>query len=700
MDKYEIQKQIGDGTYGTVARAVHKKTGQTVAIKRMKQKYYSWDECIKLPEVQALRKLHAHPNVIKLKEVLRERNELFFVFEFMDGDLLGVIRAAKANPPLNPQSPMMPHTKVRAIMYQMFQSLAHLHKCGYFHRDLKPENMLIKKDPTNPNAFDIVKLADFGLVKEIRAKPPFTDYVSTRWYRGPELLLQDRTYSSPVDMWAAGCIMVELMSTRPLFPGSNELDQLFRIISVFGPPTEKSWPEGCAMARKLRYTFPNPAVTPLRKMVPPHTPPNAFDLIERLLVYDPRKRLSAAQALQHPYFTVGGIGLDGPLAFQQPLETAGIMRPQNTSSAPPSQLSGTGAMGGLMSPQNTKPGSADRPLMPPVHISRAPPPLPNATVSSQNGIGVSSLKSPQGSLPSALPSATGGGYGGQYHINQKPPSALGGTIGNDRSSIRPVGGFSSPSPLPHSGANSFNNTLNSIARPPTKIESTSSATNPSPHPPGGHLAPLGNSHGLGGSSSASGLQQHRGSIPNMASTQQRSSLAAGNDDLDDLLEEFSKGVERDSKSTNAALFGGGAQQQPPKVAPLKGLSPIPGGSASSLSRPAGGILPTLNSNATQSQIDESPLQKLLNSARYRNADAAPSGGAYGARGNSLSSMPGNDNVLHPTSTFSNRPAQLSSTPLEGRRKVVPATTQLTTNVGPLIGKLSSLSPGAEPSWLQ
>lgn len=596
MDKYEIVKQIGDGTYGTVAKAIHKKTGQLVAIKRMKQKYYSWDECIKLPEVQALRKLHAHPNVIKLKEVLRERNELFFVFEFMDGDLLGVIRAAKASPPLNPQMPFIPHTKVRAIMYQIFQSLAHLHKCGYFHRDLKPENMLIKKDPSSPDAFDVVKLADFGLVKEIRAKPPFTDYVSTRWYRGPELLLQDRAYSSPVDMWACGCIMVELMSTRPLFPGSNELDQLFRIISVFGPPTEKTWPEGCAMARKLRYTFPNPATTPLRKMVPAHIPPNAYDLVEKLLVYDPRKRLTAAQALQHPYFTVGGIGLDGPLAFQQPLETAGMLRPQNTSSAPPSQLGGTGQISkptnGLEGPQ--KPGSADRPLMPPINIAR-----PSVA-------GIPSLNGTQTQLPSlvsqTIPSQNVGNspaYGSQYHIRQ---------------SLMGTG-----SPIP----NGYQS--NSLSRPPTKIES------PLPHviPPNGK-------------SVSPALAQNK-----------RSSLAAGNDDLDDLLEEFSKTVERDSKPMG------------PPLAPLKVLSP------NSTRLSLGGV-------------EESPLQKLLNSARYRHT---------------TNPVPNSDNALYPPTSFASSGAESTSTPLDGRRKIVPAGIPLTNNVKPLIDKLSQLSPN-EPSWLQ
>lgn len=307
MEKYELVTQIGDGTFGSVAKAVLKKTGQLVAIKKMKQKFYTWEECVKLPEVDIVRRIHGHPNVVKLREVIRENNELFFVFEYMDGDLLGVIKKAKLSgtPGGGQSGPYIPYPQIRNFMRQMLQALAYVHKRGYFHRDMKPENLLIRKEPSGE---EVLKLADFGLVKEIRARPPFTDYVSTRWYRAPELLLQDRFYSSPVDIWAAGCIMAELITTRPLFPGTNEVDQLFKIMSLLGAPTEKSWTGGIHLAKKIRYTFPAIAGTGLAQVLPSHTPASATDLLRQMLTYDPKLRPTAEQCLLHPFFTTATTG--------------------------------------------------------------------------------------------------------------------------------------------------------------------------------------------------------------------------------------------------------------------------------------------------------------------------------------------------------------------------------------------------------
>ncbi|EKG05403.1 protein kinase, putative [Trypanosoma cruzi] len=306
MENYEVLNQLGDGAFGQVVKALHKKTGQIVAIKKMKQKYHSWEECVKLPEVTVMRRIHGHPNIVKMREVIREKNELFFVFEYMDGDLLGVICKAKQmqGHTTAGNAPPIPYPKIRSYIFQLLQSLAFLHQSGYFHRDIKPENLLVKKDPTTA-AQDVVKLADFGLVKEIRARPPFTDYVSTRWYRAPELLLQDRAYSSPVDIWAAGCILAELITTRPLFAGSNEVDQLHKIMGVLGSPNEKIWPECFALAKKIRYSFPAVKGVGLERVLPPHLPPQALDLMKQMLSYDPRKRPTAQQCLQHPYFSIG-----------------------------------------------------------------------------------------------------------------------------------------------------------------------------------------------------------------------------------------------------------------------------------------------------------------------------------------------------------------------------------------------------------
>jgi serine/threonine protein kinase len=198
---------------------------------------------------------------------------------------------------------------VRHLLLQLLQGVAHMHRHGFFHRDLKPENMLVTRDT--------VKIADFGLAREIRSRPPFTDYVSTRWYRAPEVLLRAQNYNSPIDMWALGAIMAELIMLRPLFPGSSEVDQIFKICSVLGTPDESSWPEGLQLAQKMRFRFPKCVANPIGKIVQ-NASPEAVQLMSALLMWDPRRRPTAMQALQFPFFAG---------AHQVPLALADPHRP-------------------------------------------------------------------------------------------------------------------------------------------------------------------------------------------------------------------------------------------------------------------------------------------------------------------------------------------------------------------------------------
>lgn len=564
MDKYDLLQQIGDGTFGSVAKAVHKKTGQLVAIKRMKQKYYSWDECVNLPEVQVLRKLQSHPNVIKLREVVRENNELFFVFEFMDGDLLGVIRKYKQNlqPSAMLTSSAVPYPKIKAYMFQVLQALSFLHKSGYFHRDMKPENLLIRKDPQQSH--EIVKLADFGLVKEVRARPPYTDYVSTRWYRAPELLLQDRAYSCAVDVWAAGCIFAELITTKPLFPGNNEVDQLFKIMSVFGTPTEAIWPEGLQLARKIRYQFPLIAGTPLRAVLPPHVPAAALDLMSKMLVYDPKKRITCQQALTHPYFNVG---LD-----EEPLAGYAVPRTHGSQSAPNPQVqqqtpvqwrqpdkeavsANKVSSSGLTSspiPNTTRPASGNRPIFPPVEISKH-----NITAPQDQ----SSLLPNSNSMSKYYLVPTG------YSPKQKEgnvPIASSGQITSKLPSID-----SSPPPPP--------------IRPPTKVEPQNAIP----------AAPLNNS----GKASKAKL--------------------AGSVDLDMLMDEFQNemaamgfSTKKEAPSPNGNVVAPGGRSA---LSLLPVARPPPGPTNATI----GGKGLPLPQPARQSPDPSSPLQKLLSNSRYR-----------------------------------------------------------------------------------
>eukprot|EP00928_Gymnodinium_smaydae_P080621 TRINITY_DN64287_c0_g1_i1.p1 TRINITY_DN64287_c0_g1~~TRINITY_DN64287_c0_g1_i1.p1 ORF type:complete len:461 (+),score=94.12 TRINITY_DN64287_c0_g1_i1:83-1465(+) len=286
MNRYKVMKVLGDGTYGSVLRAQNKSTGETVAIKKMKQKYHSWDECIKLREVTSLRKL-LHPNIVKLKEVIRENDELHLVFEFMEANLYEYTKN-KAKP--------LPESKVRNIMFQTLQAVHFMHKNGYFHRDMKPENLLISGDT--------VKLADFGLAREIRARPPFTDYVSTRWYRAPEVLLRNPTYNSPIDIWACGCIMAELYTLRPLFPGSSESDELYKICSVLGTPTQAQWQEGQKLANQIGFRFPQFVPTKLETLIP-QAGPDGIAVMLWMMQWDPHKRPSTSKSLQHDFFQTG-----------------------------------------------------------------------------------------------------------------------------------------------------------------------------------------------------------------------------------------------------------------------------------------------------------------------------------------------------------------------------------------------------------
>ncbi|KAK1303815.1 Cyclin-dependent kinase F-4 [Acorus calamus] len=225
MDRYKIIKEVGDGTFGSVWRAINKQTGEVVAIKKMKRKYYSWEECMNLREVKSLRRMN-HPNIIKLKEVFRENDVLYFVFEYMEYNLYQLMKD---------RGKLFSEAEVRNWCFQIFQALAYMHQHGYFHRDLKPENILVTKD--------IIKIADFGLAREICSQPPYTEYVSTRWYRAPEVLLQSSVYGSAVDMWAMGAIMAELFTLQPLFPGASEVDEIYKICSVIGSPNQNSWLE-------------------------------------------------------------------------------------------------------------------------------------------------------------------------------------------------------------------------------------------------------------------------------------------------------------------------------------------------------------------------------------------------------------------------------------------------------------------------
>ncbi|XP_038190626.1 serine/threonine-protein kinase MAK isoform X3 [Arvicola amphibius] len=297
MNRYTTMRQLGDGTYGSVLMGKSNESGELVAIKRMKRKFYSWDECMNLREVKSLKKLN-HANVIKLKEVIRENDHLYFIFEYMKENLYQLMKD---------RNKLFPESVIRNIMYQILQGLAFIHKHGFFHRDMKPENLLCMGP-------ELVKIADFGLARELRSQPPYTDYVSTRWYRAPEVLLRSSVYSSPIDVWAVGSIMAELYTFRPLFPGTSEVDEIFKICQVLGTPKKSDWPEGYQLASSMNFRFPQCIPINLKTLIP-NASSEAIQLMTEMLNWDPKKRPTASQALKHSYFQVGQVL--GPSAHHQ-----------------------------------------------------------------------------------------------------------------------------------------------------------------------------------------------------------------------------------------------------------------------------------------------------------------------------------------------------------------------------------------------
>ncbi|XP_076867510.1 serine/threonine-protein kinase ICK-like [Brachyhypopomus gauderio] len=362
MDRYTVLRRLGDGTYGSVTLSRCLQSGELVAIKKMKRKFYSWEECMNLREVKSLRKLN-HANVIKLKEVIRENDHLYFVFEYMKENLYQLMKERTC---------LFPESAVRNIMFQILQGLAFIHKHGFFHRDMKPENLLCMGP-------ELVKIADFGLAREIRSRPPYTDYVSTRWYRAPEVLLRSTSYSSPIDQWAVGCIMAELYTLRPLFPGSSEVDTIFKICQVLGTPKKGDWPEGYHLATSMSFRWPQCVPTSLPSLIP-NAGTEAIQLMRDLLQWDPKKRPAAGQALRYPYFHVGQV-LGTPQQLQEqrrtpPQALAPPLGPPLTH-APPPQLRPAPP------PQPPPP-----PQLPQPHLSPARPlqqiqPLPNLAYPSQ-----------------------------------------------------------------------------------------------------------------------------------------------------------------------------------------------------------------------------------------------------------------------------------------------------------------------------
>ncbi|KAI0405203.1 kinase-like domain-containing protein [Xylaria palmicola] len=282
---------VGSGTYGKVFKAKHVYTKRQVALKRIRMEgERDGFPVTAMREVKLLQSLR-HSNVVELHEVMIEKNECYMVFEYLSHDLTGL---------LNHPTYKLDAAHKKHLAMQMFQGLDYLHKRGVLHRDIKAANILVSSD-------GILKLADFGLARFYakRHQLDYTNRVITIWYRSPELLLGETRYGGAVDIWSAACVMVEIFTRHAIFPGDGgEISQLEKIYNILGTPNRRDWP-GLADTpwfELLRpsYRKPNVFAEKYRERVPAA----AFDLLVEMFQYDPIKRPSAADVLEHPYFTV------------------------------------------------------------------------------------------------------------------------------------------------------------------------------------------------------------------------------------------------------------------------------------------------------------------------------------------------------------------------------------------------------------
>ena len=306
MNKFQLIRVIGDGTYGVVYEGRNKETKEKVAIKKLKQKYKTLAECKNKMERKILESLN-HENIIKLKEVIRDYNgEISYIFEYCDCNLLEFIESHKEN------NKKIPESIIREIILQLTKGLKYLHSKNYFHRDLKPENILLilnKYDLNNLPSNNIyntgikVKIADFGTAKKIPNKDALTitEYVCTRWYRSPECVLRADYYNETSDIWALGCIMAELYKLGPIFPGENEFDQINQIFKILGTPTKGKWPWGYSQAESFGITFSVYYKKDLKTILG-YIGNDGVNLLNDIFQFDIIKRPSCNKILNHPYF--------------------------------------------------------------------------------------------------------------------------------------------------------------------------------------------------------------------------------------------------------------------------------------------------------------------------------------------------------------------------------------------------------------
>ena len=286
-NKYEVLGEVGEGAYGIVLKVRNKENGEILAIKTFKD---TDDEIVQKSMVRELKVLKnlKHDNIVQLKDCFKKKGKLYLVFEYVEKTLLEIIE-------LKPNG--LDSGMIKDYIYQLCKAVNYIHNLDLIHRDIKPENILIKND-------GVVKLCDFGFCRSMPQKGGIlTDYVATRWYRAPELLLGSTNYGKEVDLWAIGCLMGELIDGQPMFPGDNELNQLVLIQKLLGVLPQYQLDIFYSNPRFAGYKFENISKPEsIERRYYGKMNKTGLNFLRQLLKIDPKERLTGQEVLLHPYF--------------------------------------------------------------------------------------------------------------------------------------------------------------------------------------------------------------------------------------------------------------------------------------------------------------------------------------------------------------------------------------------------------------
>lgn len=292
MESYEKLELIGEGTYSKVYYGRHRVSSHPVALKVIELNAEEGAPATALREIAFMREL-SHPNIVKLLEVIHTERLLVLVFEHLECDLKNFLDSRSS------MGKKLGSLEVKSFLFQILQGIKFCHENRILHRDLKPQNVLVA------SASGVLKLADFGLARGFGIPvSSFSSEVVTLWYRAPDVLLGSTNYTTSIDMWSVGCMMVELYTGRPVFPGKDNEDQLRWIFKTIGTPTAQVWPHLLPPDAMLPDWVRRLPTYPIQSLAAqfPFIEPAGIDLLVRLLDYRPSFRITSDNALNHPFF--------------------------------------------------------------------------------------------------------------------------------------------------------------------------------------------------------------------------------------------------------------------------------------------------------------------------------------------------------------------------------------------------------------